>query len=83
LLASGDNVKGVLGDGGTANSDTPVRVQLPDGTRVTGTRAGLFAVAVTTTGKVFAWGRNEEGELGNGTNTDSAVRGDQPGSPET
>jgi alpha-tubulin suppressor-like RCC1 family protein len=72
LRAWGDNSSGQLGDGTTTNSDTPVKVQLPPGTRITSMRAGCaHTVALTTTGHVLAWGANGDGQLGDGTTTNS------------
>lgn len=45
----------------------PVQVRFPAGVRVTSISAGdFFALAVTSTGQVYAWGRNDNGQLGNG-----------------
>src|SRR5882724_4690311 len=56
LRAWGMNSFGQLGDGTTTNSDTPVKVQLPAGTRVTSMRAGCgHTLALTTAGHVLAW----------------------------
>ncbi len=72
VLAWGDNGAGALGDGTTTSSDTPVRVKLPAGTKVTAVAAGCnHNLALTTTGHVLAWGFNSDGELGNGTTTNS------------
>ncbi len=72
LRAWGLNSFGQLGDGTTTNSDTPVKVQLPAGTRVTSMRAGCgHTLALTTTGRVLAWGYNNDGELGDRTTTSS------------
>jgi hypothetical protein len=72
LRAWGLNTFGQLGDGTTTSSDTPVKVQLPPGTRVTSMRAGCgHTLALTTTGHVLAWGYNNDGELGDGTTTSS------------
>jgi Regulator of chromosome condensation (RCC1) repeat len=74
VLAWGFNVDGALGDGSTTNSDVPVRVRLPKGTRVTTLAAGkYFSMALTSGGKVFGWGDNGDGKLGNGTETDSST----------
>ena len=70
----GDNSYGDLGDGTTTPSATPVQVALPAGVVATEVVAGdQDAYAVTSTGRLFAWGYNYEGELGNGTQTDSAT----------
>jgi alpha-tubulin suppressor-like RCC1 family protein len=72
LYAWGFNGEGALGDGTTTDADTPVRVKLPTGTKVTLTAAGLgHSLARTSTGRVLAWGDNTAGALGNGTTTSS------------
>jgi alpha-tubulin suppressor-like RCC1 family protein len=74
VLAWGDNFYGQLGDGTRHEHDTPVRVDLPAGTKVKAISAGdQFGLALTTTGHILAWGRNTSGQLGDGTTTDSAV----------
>jgi alpha-tubulin suppressor-like RCC1 family protein len=75
LTAWGDNSAGELGNGGNGLFDTtPVAVSLPVSTQVIQARAGcLHAVALTSTGGVLAWGNNQFGQLGNGTNTDSST----------
>jgi alpha-tubulin suppressor-like RCC1 family protein len=72
VLAWGDNTFGQLGDGVTGGArTTPVRVHLPSGTKVTAVRAGCrHALALTSTGKVLAWGYNFFGQLGDGSTTD-------------
>jgi alpha-tubulin suppressor-like RCC1 family protein len=67
LYAWGADLSGELGDGRTTDRLKPVRVRLPAGVKLTAVRAGaLFTLALTTTGKVLAWGYNKDGELGNG-----------------
>ncbi len=67
VLAWGWNAFGQLGNGTTATSDVPVRVMLPAGAKVTAVSAGGgFSLALTSTGRVLAWGRNREGQLGIG-----------------
>ncbi len=74
VLAWGYNADGELGDGGTTNSDVPVKVKLPPGNKVTAIAAGGYdSLALTSTGKVFAWGYNADGELGNGGTANSLV----------
>ena len=74
LLAWGDNQFGQLGNDTTIGSDTPVKVQLPAGTRVISMRAGCgHTLALTSTGHVLAWGYNGDGELGDGTTTSTGT----------
>jgi alpha-tubulin suppressor-like RCC1 family protein len=69
LLTWGDNVVGELGNGKTGgNTSLPGPVSLAPGISVRTATAGEdHALAVTTTGQVYAWGSNDDGELGNGT----------------
>jgi alpha-tubulin suppressor-like RCC1 family protein len=83
LLANGDyydwgyNAAGQLGDGSTRSSAVPVRVSVP------GAVAQVFqggsgptngqTVAILAGGAVWAWGSNQDGQLGDGTLTNSAV----------
>ncbi len=74
VLAWGYNAYGQLGNGGTGASDVPVNVSLPTGTNVTAVAAGaLHSLALTSTGTVLAWGYNVDGELGDGSTTNSDV----------
>ena len=58
------------GDGTTTSSDVPVLVSMPSGvTQVTAGQANGYAL--TASGTVYAWGGNNDGELGNGTYTAS------------
>ncbi len=46
--------------------------KLPNGTEVTAVAAGCeHSLALTATGQVLAWGYNGQGELGDGTTTNS------------
>jgi alpha-tubulin suppressor-like RCC1 family protein len=77
VLAWGANGDGQLGDGTTTSSDVPVKVKIPRGTKVTSVRAGcVFSLALTSTGQVLAWGDNLDGQLGDGStsNSDTPVR---------
>jgi alpha-tubulin suppressor-like RCC1 family protein len=68
VLAWGDNFYGQLGDGLPGDSHVPVPVKLPKGTKVTAVAAGDGdSLAVTSTGKLYAWGDNHYGELGDGS----------------
>ena len=74
VLAWGINGNGQLGNGSIASRETPVRVRIPGGTKVTAVRAGCdFSLALTSRGGVLAWGDNFYGQLGNDTTTDSHV----------
>lgn len=81
VLAWGSDLYGELGNGTTGSSDVPVNVELPAGTKVTAVAAGsIHSLALTSTGSVFAWGFNEDGELGDAstTNSDVPVKVDLP-----
>jgi alpha-tubulin suppressor-like RCC1 family protein len=72
VLAWGFNNHGQLGDGSTTDTDTPVRVKFAAGTKITSVRAGCnFSLALTTKGHVLAWGEGAQGQLGDGSNTDT------------
>ncbi|MEU8540307.1 Ig-like domain repeat protein [Streptomyces sp. NPDC048717] len=67
VLTWGNNTEGQLGDGTTTARHTPVEVHLPAGTEIAAiSGGGEHATAVTTDGRVLAWGRNTYGQLGNG-----------------
>jgi alpha-tubulin suppressor-like RCC1 family protein len=74
VLAWGSNAYGQLGNGTTDNSDVPVPVDLPDGVTVTDLEAGgNHSLALLSNGQALAWGRNDDGQLGNGTTDDNNV----------
>ncbi|MDR1392846.1 MAG: FG-GAP-like repeat-containing protein [Bifidobacteriaceae bacterium] len=66
----GHNTYGQLGDPGRT-AVTPARVDGPlAGLKVVGIAAGdYFNLVVTDTGRVYAWGANASGQLGNGSTT--------------
>jgi alpha-tubulin suppressor-like RCC1 family protein len=78
VWAWGNNYAGQLGNGNTTDSDTPVQViGLPVGDPVQHISGGIYhSLAVTQSGKVYAWGGNLNGQLGNGTTSAAG----QPGS---
>jgi alpha-tubulin suppressor-like RCC1 family protein len=68
--AWGYNREGEVGDGTTVNRTTPVAVAMPSGIRFSDVGAGdNHTVALTSTGAAYAWGRNADGQLGDGTTT--------------
>jgi alpha-tubulin suppressor-like RCC1 family protein len=75
--AAGDNTYGKLGTGAafTSCNSTYKRVQLPSGVKATAVANGdeYTAFILGDNGKVYAMGRNNNGQLGNGTTTDSKV----------
>ncbi len=77
LWAVGDNQYGQLGDGTTNQRSNPVQVKTADGrpmTEVASVSAGeSHTVVVTTGGTLWAFGRNNYGQLGNGNSGDDAV----------
>lgn len=79
VWAWGNNDSGQLGIGLTPNeSFTPV--QAGAFTNAVSVAAGYYhSMALTADGKVYAWGYNDDGVLGDSTNTDSYVPLQVPG----
>ena len=74
LYSWGSNSAGQLGNGNTVNSSTPLKVQLPAGVSATAAASGAdFSLAVGTDGKLYSWGDNGNGELGNNNTTSSLL----------
>ncbi len=68
--AWGYNQYGQLGEGDQTDSDVPVAVTMPAGVSFSAIAAGAnFSLALDTSGRAWAWGVNNSGELGNGTET--------------
>lgn len=81
--AWGANSSGQLGNGTNTDSSLPVEVVLPAGVTFTSIEGGHdavaeedFALALGDNGKVYSWGWNALGELGNGTNVNSSLPGE-------
>ena len=68
VYASGYNLNGELGNGTTGPSQlTPVQVKLPAGVTATAIAGGIVdGYALASNGTIYAWGYNQDGELGTG-----------------
>ncbi len=74
VWAWGNNTYGQLGNGTNNVSSYPIQVSKPSGVTFTAISGGWgHSIALDSNGKVWAWGHNTEGELGNGTTNDSNV----------
>jgi alpha-tubulin suppressor-like RCC1 family protein len=78
VWAWGLNNYGQLGDGTYGQRSTPVQVVGPGGSGylsdITQASAGLnHSLALKSDGTVWTWGRNAEGQLGNGTTIESTT----------
>jgi len=71
VYAWGDNTHGQLGNNGSSSSSVPVQVYtngVLSGKRITAIVSGQnHALALSADGKLFTWGWNNYGQLGNGT----------------
>jgi alpha-tubulin suppressor-like RCC1 family protein len=71
VWAWGQNWYGQLGDGTTSNDmNTPIQVSGLTGVTLIAA-GGSHSVAVKSDGTVWSWGRNDYGQLGDGTTTDN------------
>jgi len=73
LLCWGGNEFGQLGTGTTEDTETPSVVDLGGTTVLTATAGGGHTCAHRMDGVVQCWGRNDRGQLGNGTTTGSSI----------
>ena len=75
VLAWGDNDNGQLGDRTRREADAPTLTGIPfPGVTVRSVFAGCsHSLALTAGGKVLAWGRNANGEAGDGTTGDDKL----------
>lgn len=77
LYAMGANASGQLGDSRTKPWDSsfnPADVALPTGAQLKAVASGSrFALALLADGTVYAWGRGQEGQLGDSSSADRNV----------
>ncbi len=70
----GNNYYGSIGDGTTMDRPTPTAVALPAGVRAVSVVVGdTHSLALGSDGRVYAWGDNTYGQLGDGTRTERHV----------
>jgi alpha-tubulin suppressor-like RCC1 family protein len=76
LLANGSvwtwgaNRDGQLGDGTTTSSAVPVRVHVPAGVTFVAVNSGGYAsYGIDSSGRLWAWGGGQNGQLGTGGTT--------------
>lgn len=73
VWAWGHNTYGQLGNGTTTHSSVPVQVTGITGTVIAVAAGAYHSLALTSDGKVWSWGYNDHGQLGNGTTTSSTT----------
>ena len=74
LRCWGENREGQLGNGTTANPGTAQPVTVSGITTATAVTTGAYhTCALLTNGTVRCWGRNNQGQLGNGTDANSST----------
>ena len=82
VWAWGDNEKGQLGDGTRTSSDVPVPVSVPAGvTFVKVNSGGYSSYAIDSSGRLWAWGGNDNGQLGTGSGARHRDTTDRCGNP--
>ncbi|MGD0881340.1 MAG: MBG domain-containing protein [Acidimicrobiales bacterium] len=71
VYAWGDNTFDELGNNtSVSDSTTPVKVSIPTGVTVTAIAAGQYHnLALTSAGAIYAWGYNNDGQLGDAKKT--------------
>ncbi|MEU4221331.1 hypothetical protein [Actinoplanes sp. NPDC026623] len=69
----GQGILGTLGDGGSDDRWTPVRVRTPQGVRLTQLAAGSAHTCGAGRVRAYCWGYNNRGQLGDGDTTGQAA----------
>ena len=72
LYTWGNNHKGELGDGTNVGKNSPTKIDNPTSNTnwVSIAGGGDYSLAINTDGELYAWGRNNYGQLGDGTYID-------------
>jgi uncharacterized repeat protein (TIGR02543 family) len=78
IFTWGNNFYGQLGAGTTTNRNTPTEItshfNIHTGETIIQVSLGIFhSSAITSEGRIFTWGYNGFGQLGDGTTTDRAI----------
>ena len=74
VFSWGNNGQGQLGDGTTTNRTTPVQVVgLPNDSPIVDISCGANSLAVDGAGRLWSWGDNSVGEVGDGTHVNRST----------
>ena len=78
IFTWGKNFHGQLGDGTIINRNIPIditnQIDLDNDEIIIDVNSGGYhSIALTSNGRIFIWGRNHEGQLGNGTAINSSI----------
>ena len=68
LYSWGDNTNGQLGNAATSTTPVPTPAKIGSLTYLAVSAGANHSVAIDTTGKLWAWGSNSSGQLGNNSN---------------
>lgn len=67
LWTWGYNVNGQLGDGTVVNKSSPIQIGTDSWTMIAGSVYGYYTMAIRQDGTLWTWGKNDNGQLGDGT----------------